>query len=155
MVVETHTGPSTNERRLCFERIPQESIRYMTSSTYLTPACLTVKANINTIRSAPVVHKPPRKTDFIPCSRTTEGTLLHARHARVLFPFFSVAKIMEVHTEDYKRLFGGADGPGASYSEVVPEDALFLPQGGADAAAEEVGVYCCLVFSGRGGGSLM
>ncbi|CAM9780621.1 unnamed protein product [Ectocarpus sp. 12 AP-2014] len=47
------------------------------------------------------------------------------------------AEIMEVHTEDYKRIFGGADGPGASYSEVVPEEALFLPQGGADAAAEE------------------
>ncbi|CBJ33324.1 Similar to 1-Aminocyclopropane-1-Carboxylate Deaminase [Ectocarpus siliculosus] len=47
------------------------------------------------------------------------------------------AEIMEVHTEDYKRIFGGADGPGASYSDVVPEEALFLPQGGADAAAEE------------------
>ncbi len=43
-----------------------------------------------------------------------------------------------MHTDDYKRIFGGSDGPGASVSEVVPEGALFLPQGGADAAAEEV-----------------
>lgn len=47
-------------------------------------------------------------------------------------------QIMEVHTDDYKRIFGGSDGPGAACSEVVPEGALFLPQGGADAAAEEV-----------------
>lgn len=45
---------------------------------------------------------------------------------------------MEVHPEDYKRYFGGVDGPGPTYSEVVPEEALFLPQGGADAGAEEV-----------------
>lgn len=61
---------------------------------------------------------------------------------------------MEVHTEDYKRIFGGADGPGASYSEVVPEEALFLPQGGADAAAEEVQVYT-IVLCVLGGGALM
>eukprot|EP00904_Undaria_pinnatifida_P012503 jgi/Undpi1/8383/HiC_scaffold_25.g10851.m1 len=48
------------------------------------------------------------------------------------------AEIMEVHPEDYKRYFGGVEGPGPSYSEVVPEEALFLPQGGADAGAEEV-----------------
>lgn len=45
---------------------------------------------------------------------------------------------MEVHPEDYKRYFGGVDGPGPTYSEVVPQEALFLPQGGADAGAEEV-----------------
>ncbi|CAM9700092.1 unnamed protein product [Scytosiphon promiscuus] len=48
------------------------------------------------------------------------------------------AEIMEVHTNDYKRIFGGTDGPGAAAcAEVVPSEALFLPQGGADAAAEE------------------
>ncbi|CAM9789549.1 unnamed protein product [Laminaria digitata] len=47
------------------------------------------------------------------------------------------AEIMEVHPEDYKRYFGGVDGPGPTYSEVVPQEALFLPQGGADAGAEE------------------
>ncbi|CAN0204949.1 unnamed protein product [Hapterophycus canaliculatus] len=45
---------------------------------------------------------------------------------------------MEVHTNDYKRIFGGTDGPGVdACAEVVPKEALFLPQGGADAAAEE------------------
>ena len=49
---------------------------------------------------------------------------------------------MEVHPEDYKRYFGGVDGPGPTYSEVVPQEALFLPQGGADAGAEEVRREC-------------
>ena len=44
---------------------------------------------------------------------------------------------MEVHPNDYKRVFGGIDGPGPRSSEVVPKEALFLPQGGADAGAEE------------------
>lgn len=45
---------------------------------------------------------------------------------------------MEVHPDDYKRMFGGHDGPGAMAAQVVPEGAMFLPQGGADSAAEEV-----------------
>lgn len=47
-------------------------------------------------------------------------------------------QIMEVHPEDYKRIFGGSDGPGPLGSEVLPKGAMFLPQGGADASAEEV-----------------
>ena len=71
-----------------------------------------------------------------------------------LAPFFW--QIIEVHPEDYKRVFGGADGPGAGFAEVVPKEALFLPQGGADKGAEEVRrclhVLLCLLLRGGGVG---
>lgn len=35
-------------------------------------------------------------------------------------------------------MFGGADGPGPSFADVVSKEALFIPQGGADSGAEEV-----------------
>lgn len=48
------------------------------------------------------------------------------------------SQVVELQSEEYSQLFGGKDGPSAPSASLVPEDALFVPQGGADASAEEV-----------------